>query len=208
MARVDDYINAKALAAEALAGRPPDALSRESGYAPAGENALRVPFLNRTFLVTLPGFAFTDEAAPEKPAPIQEEVLILHYLLGDPLAQPSADWAAYREIPGAAFYFSAFVKRAVDPLKNVFGSDPAALKSVAPMIGGAPFDGPGDAAIEFFPFPRVPVRMILYAGDDEFPAEAAILFDRSAGRILSPEDLAWLSGMMVYRMAALAGQKK
>jgi hypothetical protein len=53
--------------------------------------------------------------------------------------------------------------------------------------------------------PNVPARLILHAGDEEFPSEAAILFDRSVGRILTPEDVAWLAGMLVYRMMRVAG---
>jgi hypothetical protein len=52
--------------------------------------------------------------------------------------------------------------------------------------------------------PQVPLRLILWAGDDEFAPEANILFDDTAGEILSPEDAAWLAGMLVYRMMALA----
>jgi hypothetical protein len=52
--------------------------------------------------------------------------------------------------------------------------------------------------------PAVPLQLILWEGDDEFPAEANILFDKTIGRILSPEDIAWLAGMVVYRLMALA----
>ncbi len=135
--------------------------------------------------------------------PIQEQVLILHYLLGAAEAAPSGNWVAYRELPGAAFYFSAFVKRAVDPLKSVFGRDAAGFRRAAGRLGGVGIPA-GDAGFEFAVFPRVPLRLILWEGDDEFGPEANILFDDSAGRILSPEDGAWLAGMLVYRLAALA----
>jgi hypothetical protein len=63
---------------------------------------------------------------------------------------------------------------------------------------------PGDAGFEFQLFPKVPVRLIFYAGDAEFAPEANILFDRSIGGMLSPEDIAWLSGMLVYRLIGLS----
>jgi hypothetical protein len=46
--------------------------------------------------------------------------------------------------------------------------------------------------------------MILWIGDDEFPPEANILFDQTIGDFLSPEDVAWLAGMVVYRLIALS----
>ena len=63
---------------------------------------------------------------------------------------------------------------------------------------------PGDAGFEFRVFPKVPLRLILYAGDAEFAPEANILFDRSIGGMLSPEDIAWLAGMVVYRLIGLS----
>jgi hypothetical protein len=48
------------------------------------------------------------------------------------------------------------------------------------------------------------VDYILWEGDDEFDAEANILFTESTGECLSPEDAAWLAGMVVYRLMALS----
>ncbi|MBW2011870.1 MAG: DUF3786 domain-containing protein, partial [Deltaproteobacteria bacterium] len=53
-------------------------------------------------------------------------------------------------------------------------------------------------------FPKVPLQLILWAGDDEFAPEANILFDDTVSKILSPEDAAWLAGMIVYRLMALS----
>jgi hypothetical protein len=116
---------------------------------------------------------------------------------------PGRQWVSYREIPGASFYFSAFVKRAIDPLKNVFGQNPASLTNAAGHLNANPIE-PGDVGFEFSVLPKVPLQLVLYAGDDEFPPEANILFDRSIGDILSPEDIAWLAGMLVYRLIAIS----
>ena len=203
MPRVDDYFNAKKIAVESLSKETFNDLAVSSGFESPAENTLIVPFLNRTYTVSFPEFDFVDQDDAEKEVPIQEQVLVLHYLMGDKTAQPSEDWVAYREIPGATFYFSAFCKRAIDPLKNVFEGNLEGLDKGAQILEATGVDF-GDAGYEFKPFPRIPVRMILYVGDDEFPSEANILFDSSAGDILSPEDLAWLAGMIVYRLMALA----
>lgn len=203
MPRVDDYKASRDLAAQELDARPFEEVLLASGFSVESE-ALIVPFLNRVYRVAQPGWIFSDRDDGEKEVPLQEQVLILHYIKGDPSIRPGADWAAYRELPGATFYFSAFTKRAIDPLVKVFGNNVAAFAKAAPGIGGVPVPDLGDAAFDFTPFPRVPVRMVIYEGDDEFPPGANILFDRSAASILSPEDLAWLAGMLVYRMMSLA----
>jgi hypothetical protein len=203
MPRIDDYIAACRLAREALAPVPCERIRARSGLASEG-GRLKVPFLDRVYRVSCPGFEFADDVSAGAQIPLQEQVLLLHYLAADAPVALAGDWVAYREIPGAAFYFAAFVKRAVDPLKKRFGQDIAGFRQAAARLNGAVVEA-GDAAAEFRVLPNVPARLILHAGDEEFPSEAAILFDRSVGRILTPEDVAWLAGMLVYRLMRIAG---
>ena len=209
MPRIDDYINAKKLAVEKLVKETFTDLVSKSGFerVTVGEKTdnLRIPFLNRVYLAGFPDFDFTDETDADKEVPIQEQVIILHYLTGVSQAQLSGNRIAYREIPGASFYYSAFVKRAIDPLKKVFGTDIEKFKKAAGYLNGTVTE-PGDAGFEFFVLPKTPLQLILWEGDDEFPAEANILFDELCGKVLSPEDAAWLAGMLVYRLIALSYQ--
>jgi hypothetical protein len=203
MARVDDYIEARHLAIETLSRETFEQIARRSGFEIQTEDRFKVSFLNRVYSISFPAFEFSDSAEAKKEVPIQEQVLILHYMMGTGSMGLSQKWIAYREIEGASFYFSAFVKRAVDPLKKVFGQNLKGFTTAAKTLGGNPIQF-GDAGFEFNPFPRVPVQLIVWEGDDEFPAEANILFDQTVGAILSPEDIAWLAGMIVYRMIKIA----
>lgn len=203
MARIDDYMAAKKLAAETLSVESFDDIARRTEFSIPEPDVFRVPFLDRIYTVHFPGFDFSDEKDKEKEVPIQEQILILHYMLARDVPAPTANWVAYRDIPGAAFYFSAFVKRAVDPLKKTFGSHAAGLVRASAQLSGKAVE-PGDAAFEFSLFPRVRLRLILWEGDPEFPPEANILFDETIGKIFLPEDIAWLAGMLVYRLIAIS----
>jgi hypothetical protein len=203
MPRIDDYINARKLAIEALSGQALDTIVARSGFELEDESCLRVSFLNRVYRVHYPGFEFTERDGSDREIPIQEQILILHYMLAPGTPSPAGQWVAYREIPGASFYFSAFVKRAIDPLKSVFGQNPAGLSGAATRLNGSAIDA-GDVGFEFNMLPNVPLQLILYAADEEFPAEANILFDQTIGEILSPEDIAWLAGMLAYRLIAIS----
>jgi hypothetical protein len=203
MARVDDYVNAGKIVRETLKAASFEDIVKYSGFDPVDAETFQVPFLNRTFHVSYPEFEFSDAVQPGAEVPLQEQVLVLHYMSALKSLVPSGRWIAYREIPGAAFYFSAFVKRAIDPLKKVFGKNITPLIATAAKLGGKPIDI-GDAGFEFRVFPKVPLQIIIHAGDDEFEPEANILFDETAGEFLSPEDAAWLGGMVVYRLMALS----
>ncbi len=204
MARTDDYKQAREMAAEKLSQLDFDHLREKSGYLSSEPGVLEVPFLNRHYRVRYPAFAFYTTEEDRAAIPLQEQVLILHYLAAPAAPQPAGRWVAYREIPGAGFYFSAFAKRAIDPLKRVFGRDTASLDRAAAVLGGRRLPETGDAGYAFKPLPKVPLQLILWEGDDEFAPEANILFDRTVGEILSPEDIAWLAGMLVYRLIALS----
>lgn len=207
MARVDDYINAKKLAAAHLAVSGFQEIVDRSGFPANADNSFRVSFLDRVYRVTYPEFDFTEEApvaaSAPKEIPLQEQVLILHYMKAETTLSPCGKWVAYREIPGASFYFAAFTKRAIDPLKKVFGNNIAGFKTAASKLNGKPIPE-GDAGGEFLLFPKIPVRLILWEGDEEFAPEGNILFDETIGNLLPAEDIAWLAGMLVYRLAALS----
>jgi hypothetical protein len=203
MPRIDDYIAARKIAIKLLSNETFDVILGRSGFEPANEGSFRIPFLNRVYQVGYPDFEFEDLSGTAQEIPIQEQILILHYMSAASPRRLSGNWVSYREIPGAAFYFSAFVKRAIDPLKRVFGPNIPALSEAARQLNGTSIE-PGDAGFEFNVLPNVPLQLILYEGDDEFPAEANILFDQTVGVILSPEDIAWLAGMLVYRLIAIS----
>lgn len=202
MARIDDFQQARALAVQELAKEDPVELSGRSGFDWRSDSFFHVPFLTRTYSVAYPSFEFTDVADPSAQVPLQEQVLLLHYMQG---ARPllKKHWIAYREIPGAGFYFGAFVKRAVDPLKKAFGENVAAFKKAAAKLDGVALET-GSAGFQLNALPFAPLQMIVHEGDDEFPAAANILFDASVGEYLSPEDAAWLASLAVYRLMALA----
>ena len=203
MARVDDYRNAKTIAAAKLRHRPLADIARQAGLEMIDLHSLRVPFLNRTYRVDYPAFGFKDAAMSGGDIPLQEQVLIMHYLAAGNAGSPDGQWVSYREIPGAAFYHSVFVKRAVDPLKTAFGIPTSNLALVAAALQGRPIQV-GDAGFEFRVFPRVPLQLVLWYGDEEFAPEASILLDASISGYFSPEDVAWLASLLVYRLIRLA----
>jgi len=203
MPRIDDYTNARKLAIEKLTTVSFDKILQRTGFESVEANRFRISFLNCVYHINFPEFEFENEAESPKEVPIQEQILILHYMLCTAPSALTDNWISYREIPGASFYYSAFVKRAIDPLKKVFGQNVDGLLRAGEILGGKSIDT-GDAGYEFRLFPNIPVQLILWAADDEFPAEANIVFNENIGGILSPEDIAWMAGMLAYRLIALS----
>jgi hypothetical protein len=203
MPRIDDYKNARKLAIEKLATDSFETILQRTGFESIAADQFRVSFLNRIYYIGFPELEFEDEADSLKEVPIQEQILILHYMQSPMPPVFTDNWVSYREIPAASFYYSAFVKRAIDPLKKIFGQNVDGLLRAGEILGAQTI-ATGDVGFEFRLFPHVPVRLILWAGDDEFPAEANMVFAENIKEILSPEDIAWLAGMLVYRLISLS----
>jgi hypothetical protein len=67
-----------------------------------------------------------------------------------------------------------------------YGQNPVGLLKVGKTLGGTPLQM-ADAGICLRPFPKIPVYYLLWGADEEFPAKASILFDRSIDSHLSAD---------------------
>jgi len=171
-------------------------IARCSGY-PCDGNAIAIDFLGEHYKVEYPSGNFVSVPISEGELPLATQILILHYLANPTEILETGKFISFKELPGGAMYIKPFTGRAIDPLIRIFGSNPERLLEVATSIGGTS-NGHGDVGVTFRAFPRVPVTLILWRSDDEFPASGNILFDSSAPLILPTEDYAVLASSVVF----------
>jgi len=209
VARVDDYIKAVALGKKELMGKDPKEMAQGTGAVYAEQDrqkgVLSIDFLNRKVDISWPDLDFSY-SADKQDVPVQQQVLILHYLNLTERVDISGEWIAYQEVPDGKFYLDAFIRRAKNPMVQGFGDNPELLLKLADEVyGGTPM-AQGDVAVKIQALPLIPVALILWMGDDEFPPEGTILFDRTVSRLLSAEDIAWLAGMIIYPLLGMAAR--
>jgi hypothetical protein len=157
-------------------------------YQEAGSQKLIVlQYLNRSYLVTLPKVQVSLSHSPEAVS-LKTRVLLLHYLIrakGTPL---SGRMITFKELPEGVVYAPTFAKRTLNPLTVNFGKAPQRLIDAARGLGAkkAAF---GDVSVTIDAFPRVPVTLVLWQGDSEFPPSASIMFDATVTDYLPTEDI-------------------
>lgn len=166
-----------------------------SGYPVEGQKFV-IDFLGLHFKVEYPSGKFEPEPAPNGELPIFAQILILHYLANTTETQEQGTLISYKELPGGTIYIQPFTHRAIQPLVKCFGAKPENLREVATRLGGEA-KRLGDVSVTLKVFPRIPVTLVLWGADDEFPASGNILFDASAPSILPTEDYAVLASFVV-----------
>jgi len=195
------YSLAFKLAGEQLAGVDIKEQCRRSGaeYKRAGSKEIvTVEFLNQPYQVTLPDVD-VSRVDTEAEVPASDKILILHYLTlasGVPL---SGKLIAFQELPEGASYLRTFAKRSIEPLVKYFSPEPERLIELSERLGGQKVDY-GDAAVKINGFKMVPVTLVLWRGDEEFPPRGNILFDSTIAEYLSTYDITVLCDAIVWRL--------
>lgn len=176
---------------------------RQSGarYQVTGSKSLIIiEYLRRSYQITLPGREISLVANGEE-VPIKDKILILHYLTQARGTSLAKELVSYKQLPGAS-YFPTFYKRAIKPLVEHFGQQPQRLVEVAGELGGHEVDY-GDVAVTLNAFKKVPLTLVLWRGDDEFPPGGSILFDATVSDYLSTEDINVLCEQVAWRLVKL-----
>ena len=88
-----------------------------------------------------------------------------------------------------------------DTVLTRFGSDAAGFLEVAKAYGGVETGDVGDAAVRLWVFPTIPIKLILWCGDDELEPALTVMFDQSIDALL-PGDGIWALVQMVCETLA------
>lgn len=203
-----NYRDAYARAVEAMAGRTPQIDAETAGvpYVDLGEGRGRfdIPLLNRTYELSWPDLAMREKGTAVEPSYVVQ-ILLLHYLIVSDGIALRGQWTSFREIPGGRTYYPAFRGGSEERLLGRFGADAAALHAAAASLGGRPL-ALADHAYVFDVLPRLPMAVLLWAGDDEFPPELHILLDSTAANYLPTEDIAVISRYLAVNLLRAAPQ--
>jgi hypothetical protein len=99
------------------------------------------------------------------------------------------------DVKGGQRFFSGTHVLPLDRVQDRYKSDKQAFIERG-LKFGAEIAKFGDAAIRLYPLPRVPVTIILWLEDEEYPARATLFFDSTVDFQLSLSDMVWSVAMM------------
>lgn len=158
----------------------------------------RLPVLNDLFEVRLSSREVVASNGEEVgPA---WRILALHYLTVSLRPDNLLPRITFDDLPTARSYGGVYCGRVIRRLCATAGRRIETLRNAADSLGGRLVDG-GDAAFVFDVFPRVQVRLIWYAPDEEFPASATLLLPENIESYFCAEDIVVMSEGLVSRLA-------
>lgn len=153
--------------------------------------------MGREYQIDYPTFRVRPEA------PHGEKMLMLRYLLEAELLPMSGRFITYREVPWGETYFRNFEGRCLKRLAFGFGSRLDDFRRGMERMGGRPVDT-GDAGYEFPFMEGLHLKFMIWAGDDEFPPSAQILFSDNFKLAFTAEDLAVVGDVSIDHLKKAA----
>ncbi|OFW60376.1 MAG: hypothetical protein A2Y75_08445 [Candidatus Solincola sediminis] len=181
----------------------------KSSDAPEVAGRASVPFEDGKFKISLmlwdmyishPDLDFT---APKFLDTYVVKLLAVIYLANAQATPLSNQWVPYRELKDGLFYAKSFTDTVEERISRRFGTDIEGMKEACLALGGREVSQ-GDLGLVINTFPRLPLLFIIWRGDDEFEANARILFDASATNYLNAFELRMLCGEIVNRLIRMA----
>jgi hypothetical protein len=200
--REANYQIARDRAAETLRQIAPKLVAHRSAVSyreiEQGRGEFVLPFWGEEYRVGHPDIRVRRTGKVEEPT-ITTQILLLHYLVTADGAPMADRWLSFRELPDGLIYDSAFQGRASGRIAAAYGRDNEGFIQAATMLGGERLTY-GDASFMFRVFPRLSLAVVLHLADEEFEANANVLFDAAATHYMPIEDLSVVGGLVASRL--------
>lgn len=145
-----------------------------------------------------PGYTLSPADAAACPRDLygtKAQILLLRHLLEGAHAAAAGTWLPYRSLPWGDVYERQFTGRCITRLAFSFGTKLELFAKVCEALGGKKFDK-GDVSYDLEFVPGVTVRLILWAGDDEFPPNSQWLFSDNTPLAFTAEDVAGMGDII------------
>jgi hypothetical protein len=198
--------------------------ARRLGFTPLGPDRLGIEFLGRPYEITREGVFPVDG----KPANVNALSILVYYaasqggaeaesaelrsasikLCGESAAlqrsYASQEFALLNYFTGSLFSGSStgtglMTKPLVEAYGKEYGKFAIAAKQFGMKYEGSPHNG--EHSWQYRVLPRLPVRLVYYEADEEFPCEVKIYYEKSVKNFLEFEPMAVLTGCLVHALA-------
>ena len=166
------------------ASDPREIRERLPGAAFDGE-AFSLTLLGKEYRITHSDGTVTAVDASEPPLPTQ--TFLLRYLLEGKEAAWGGGWKTFREMPWGEMYIKPYTGRVLTRAAFTFGTRLDAFRAACTKMGAVPVPH-GDAGFLFDFLGPFQMQILVWAGDEEFPPSAQVLYSDNFADGFAAED--------------------
>jgi len=184
-----------------LQANPDDVCRRSGAQFDSSTNSYLLDFLLERYRIHPRNREFEPLTGPIPPGgpSIDLKVTIITYLLSAKAVPLAGKLVSGSNLKGGMTFFQGVHRLPIEPLMERYGKDPEDFLTKGLSLG-ATQEAFGDVGLRFPALPRVPVFMVLWAADEEFPARLNVLFDASIEQHLPLDAIYGLVSEICYRM--------
>jgi Domain of unknown function (DUF3786) len=184
-----------------LSSREPADLAAQSGtsleHCVSQETGLVFYLLGEELQLCLPGYEILSRSG--QPPNELQQLMALYYFNKADGTPISGRWISFAELPDGRFYNPAFQSYTGAAIVRAFGGALPALERAASQLKGAA-QPLGDRAYAFKALPRLPILLIYWTGDEDFPPACQLLFDACAPHYMPTDGCAILGNLLTHRL--------
>ena len=149
-------------------------------------NEFYVNLLGREYAISHPAYAIRALDGGVVP-PLPTQTFMLRYLLEGKTVADTGAWLTFREMPWGELYITPYTGRVLTRAAFTLGTRLDAFRSAAQKMGATPVPH-GDAGFEFCLIGGYRMQILAWAGDDEFPPNAQVLYSDNFATGFAAED--------------------
>ena len=164
---------------------PANACARLAGVQWDGKT-FTVKLLGRDFQISHPDYAITAADGGAVP-PLPTQTFLLRYLLECKDVTWGGQWKTFREMPWGELYIKPYTGRVLTRAAFTLGTRLDAFRAAAEKMGATAVPH-GDAGYLFEMVGGYQIQILAWAGDEEFPPNAQILYSDNFAEGFAAED--------------------
>ena len=149
-------------------------------------NEFTVKLLGKGYAISHPDYAIRSldrENLPNLPT----QTFLLRYLLEGKEAVWNGEWKTFREMPWGELYIKPYTGRVLTRAAYTFSFKLDAFRKAAEKMGATPVKH-GDAGFLFNLIGGYQMQIMVWAGDEEFPPNAQVLYSDNFADGFAAED--------------------
>lgn len=145
-----------------------------------------VNLLGAEYAITHPAYGIRPTDGGRIP-PLPTQTFLLRYLLEGKDVMSTGRWLTFREMPWGELYIKPYTGRVLTRAAFTFGTRVEAFRKACEKMGADPVKH-GDAGYTFSLIGDYKMQILVWAGDEEFPPNAQVLYTDNFADGFAAED--------------------